>query len=119
MCIVCYVHRALKFTACIYRYRMLLGSFVPKLRRNSAFRLKRSRLSVCLSVCLCVCIVNYWSDAVHGGGMCSGDAGSLKISSVRKFDAGTYLCRANNSVGQSPQTRVVSVDVLGLAISRI
>ena len=30
MCIVCYVHRASKFTACIYRYIMLLGSFVPK-----------------------------------------------------------------------------------------
>jgi len=39
--------------------------------------------------------------------------GSLKISSVRMFDAGTYLCRANNSDGQSPQTRVVAVDVLG------
>ena len=43
--------------------------------------------------------------------------GSLKISSVRRFDAGTYLCRANNSVGQSPQTRVVSVEVLGLSLS--
>ena len=40
-------------------------------------------------------------------------AGSLTISSVRKFDAGTYLCTANNSDQQSAQTRVVSVDVLG------
>ena len=43
--------------------------------------------------------------------------GSLKINAVRRFDAGTYLCRANNSVGQSPQTRVVSVDVLGVYAS--
>lgn len=31
---------------------------------------------------------------------------------VQKFDAGTYLCRADNSVGQSP-TKVIAVEVLG------
>jgi len=39
-------------------------------------------------------------------------AGNLLIRNVQKYDAGTYLCRANNSVGQPP-ARVVSVEVLG------
>lgn len=39
-------------------------------------------------------------------------AGNLFIVNVQKFDAGTYLCRADSSVGQSP-TKVIAVEVLG------
>lgn len=34
------------------------------------------------------------------------------IQQVQKFDAGTYLCRASNGVGQ-PQSKVISVEILG------
>jgi len=45
-----------------------------------------------VSVCLCV--------------------GNLVIHNIQRFDAGTYLCKAENDVGQQ-QAKVISVDVLG------
>lgn len=34
------------------------------------------------------------------------------IQQVQRFDAGTYLCRASNGIGQ-PQAKVISVEILG------
>lgn len=40
-------------------------------------------------------------------------SGNLFINGVQKFDAGTYLCKAANGVGQA-QNKVIAVDVLGM-----
>ena len=45
-------------------------------------------------------------------GLCRCAIGNLHIDGVQKFDAGTYLCKASNGVGQ-PQSKVISVEVFG------
>ena len=94
--------------------RMLKLCLSDFLEERTKYKLERQLPQVPVVRAWCMLVsVNMMQYSTARFDVCD-DTGSLKISSVRKFDAGTYLCRANNSDGQAPQTRVVSVDVLGL-----